>query len=82
MKNGLAVLLLVASSLASSLALANNCPNEMKAIDAKLNSTTNISTENLKKVKALREEGERLHKEGKHDQSMKSLQEAKKLLNM
>lgn len=81
MKNGLAVLLL-ASSLVSSLALANSCPKEMKAIDAKLNSTTNISTENLKKVKELREEGERLHKEGKHDESMKSLQEAKKILGI
>lgn len=78
MKKILAVLLLSAASLA----LANNCPNEMKAIDAKLNSGSNISVENLKKVKALREEGERLHKEGKHEQSMKTLQEAKKLLGI
>lgn len=78
MKNRLTALLF----LASSLAFANNCPNEMKAIDAKLNSTTNISTENKMKVKQLREEGERLHKDGKHDQSMKKLQEAKKLLGI
>ena len=33
-------------------------------------------------VKALRAEGERLHKEGKHTESMKALAEAKKLLGV
>lgn len=78
MKNSVAVLLFVTSSLA----FANNCPNEMKAIDAKLNSATGISPDNMAKVKALRAEGEKFHKEGKHDQSMKSLQEAKKILGI
>ena len=78
MKSALAVLLFSASSLV----LANNCPNEMKAIDAKLNSASGISSENMAKIKALRAEGEKFHKEGKHDQSMKSLQEAKKLLGI
>lgn len=50
----------------------------MKAIDAKLDSATGISAENMTKVKALRAEGEKLHKEGQHDDSMKSLQAAKK----
>lgn len=78
MKNLLAVLLFSVSSLA----LANNCPNEMKAIDAKLNSASGISAENMSKIKALRADGEKLHKEGKHDASMKALGEAKKLLGM
>lgn len=78
MKNFLAVLLLSVSSLA----LANNCPNEMKAIDAKLNSASGISAENMAKIKSLRADGERLHKEGKHDESMKALQDAKKLLGI
>lgn len=78
MKSALAVLLFSASSLV----LANNCPNEMKAIDAKLNSASGISSENMAKIKTLRAEGEKFHKEGKHDQSMKSLQEAKKLLGI
>lgn len=78
MKTLLAVLLLSMSSLA----LANNCPNEMKAIDAKLNAASGISAENMAKVKSLRADGERLHKEGKHDESMKALQEAKKLLGI
>ena len=78
MKNLLAVLLFSVSSLA----LANNCPNEMKAIDAKLGSASGVSAENMAKVKALRADGEKLHKEGKHDESMKALGEAKKLLGI
>lgn len=34
----------------------------------------------MTKVKALREEGEKLHKEGKHTELMKALAEARKLL--
>lgn len=78
MKNVLAVLLFSVSSLA----LANNCPNEMKAIDAKMSTASGISAENMAKIKTLRAEGEKYHKEGKHDQSMKSLNEAKKLLGI
>lgn len=78
MKNYVAVLLLSVSSLA----VANNCPNEIKAIDAKLNSASGISADNMAKIKSLRADGERLHKEGKHDESMKALQEAKKLLGI
>lgn len=78
MKRTLAILLFSASSLA----FANNCPNEMKAIDAKLDSASGISAENMAKIKALRADGERLHKEGKHDESMKALQQAKKLLGI
>lgn len=66
----------------SSLALAHNCPNEMKAIDAKLGSASGLSAENMSKVKNLRAEGEKLHKQGKHTESMQSLQEAKKLLGI
>jgi capsule polysaccharide export protein KpsE/RkpR len=66
----------------SSLAFAHNCPNEMKAIDAKLNSAKSLSAEDMTKVKALRADGEKLHKEGKHSESMKSLAEAKKILGV
>ncbi|HEV7616871.1 MAG TPA: hypothetical protein VGO51_02060 [Burkholderiaceae bacterium] len=78
MKNVLAILLFSASSLA----FAHNCPNEMKAIDAKLGSATGVSAENITKIKALRVEGEKFHKEGKHDESMKSLLVAKNLLGI
>jgi hypothetical protein len=65
----------------SPLALAHNCPNEMKAIDAAL-SSTKVAGADLDKVKALRAEGEKAHKEGKHSDSMKALGEAKKMLGI
>ena len=64
-----------------SVAFAHNCPNEMKAIDAKMPSVQ-LSAENMTKVKDLRAQGEKLHKEGKHTESMAALAEAKKMLGM
>jgi len=76
-------LILAAAALAaSSLAFAHNCPNEMKAIDAKLSSNPALSAADMTKVKALRADGEKFHKEGKHDDSMKALGGAKKLLGI
>ena len=63
-------------------AFANNCPNEMKAIDAKLAMKPQLSAENASRVKQLRADGEADHKAGKHDDSMKKLGEAKKLLGI
>ncbi|MBB3008886.1 hypothetical protein [Cupriavidus alkaliphilus] len=67
---------------ASGMAFAHNCPNEMKAIDAKLSTNPKLSTEDAAKVSKLRADGEAYHKAGKHDESMKSLLEAKKILGM
>jgi hypothetical protein len=67
---------------ASSLAFAHNCPNEMKAIDAKLATSPTLSAADMSKVKELRAEGEKDHKAGKHDESMKALGDAKKLLGI
>lgn len=75
----LAALLL---SGASGLALAHNCPNEMKAIDAKLSTKPALSPEDAAKVARLRADGEAYHKAGKHDDAMKSLGEAKKILGI
>jgi arabinogalactan endo-1,4-beta-galactosidase len=66
----------------SSLAFAHNCPNEMKAIDAKLATKPTLSAADMSKVKELRADGEKFHKEGKHDESMKALGSAKKLLGI
>lgn len=66
---------------AVTMATAHGCPGEMRAIDAKVN-TTALATADMSRVKALREEGEKLHKEGKHTESMKVLAEAKKLLGL
>jgi hypothetical protein len=65
----------------SSVALAHNCPNEMKAIDAELRKTE-LTGANLEKVKDLRSQGEKAHTAGKHDDSMKALGEAKKMLGI
>jgi hypothetical protein len=76
--------LLITIALASSagLALAHNCPNEMKAIDAKLATNPQLSSADAAKVKQLRADGEAQHKAGKHDDSMKTLGEAKKILGI
>ncbi len=76
-------LIIAAMALAaSSLAFAHNCPNEMKAIDAKLSTSPKLSAADMTKVKELRADGEKFHKAGKHDDSMKALGGAKKLLGI
>lgn len=67
---------------ASSGAWAHNCPNEMKAIDAKLATKPALAKDVADKVAKLRAAGETAHKAGKHDDSMKALGEAKKLLGI
>lgn len=74
--------LVLISMAAAGAALAHNCPNEMKAIDAKLATNPSLSADNAAKVKQLRADGEAHHKTGKHDDSMKSLAEAKKILGI
>ena len=69
-------------SFASGAALAHNCPNEMKAIDAKLATNPTLAAADMDKVKKLRADGEAAHKAGKHDDSMKALGEAKKMLGI
>jgi hypothetical protein len=69
-------------SVASGAAFAFSCPNDMKAIDAKLAANPSLSPENATKVKQLRADGETAHKAGKHDDSQKALGEAKKILGV
>ena len=76
-------LLVLAAGIAfAGAAWAHNCPNEMKAIDAKLATSPKLSDTDAAKVKQLRAEGETAHKAGKHDESMKALGDAKKLLGI
>jgi hypothetical protein len=76
------LLAFVAATVLAGSAWAHNCPNEMKAIDAKLASKPALSKENADKVAKLRTSGEAHHKAGKHTESMKDLGEAKKLLGL
>jgi len=75
-------LLALALAAATGLAMAHNCPNEMKAIDAKLATHPQLSDADAAKVKQLRADGEAAHKAGKHDASMKALGDAKKILGI
>ena len=54
----------------ASPAFAGHCPRDVKAVDAALEKGTNLDAEQLAKVKKLRDEGEQLHKDGKHGQSL------------
>ncbi len=75
-------LMFASLALACASAFAHNCPNEMKAIDAKLATKPMLSEADMAKAQSLRAEGEKHHKAGKHDESMKALGEAKKLLGI
>ena len=75
-------LVLIAGVFLAASAWAHNCPNEMKAIDAKLSTHPQLSKEQMDKVTQLRKSGEAAHKAGQHDASMKDLGEAKKILGI
>jgi len=68
--------------LAATPALAGSCPMHMKEIDAFMETNPGISKDMLDKAKDLRNEGEAMHKAGKHGESVAALAEAKKLLGM
>jgi hypothetical protein len=71
----------VAFALASSVSFAGNCPNEWKAIDAAL-PKAKLDAKQMAEVKKLRADGEQLHKDGKHSESMATLGKAKKILKI
>jgi hypothetical protein len=76
------LLALIAGLVVAGGAWAHNCPNEMKAIDARLATKPALSKDVADKVAKLRASGETHHKAGQHDASMKDLGEAKKLLGI
>lgn len=76
------LLALLAGFAVAGAAWAHNCPNEMKAIDAKLATKPALSKDVSDKVTKLRASGEAAHKAGNHGESMKDLGEAKKLLGI
>lgn len=72
----------VALLVASGSAFASSCPSDMKAIDAALASNPKLTAAEMTRVKELRAEGEALHKAGKHAESVKTLHEAKEILDI
>lgn len=76
------VLAAALAAFAVSPALAYHCPADMAEIDAALAKKPDLSAEQMGKVKALRTEGEALHKAGNHDRSVEVLAEAKGILGL
>jgi hypothetical protein len=68
--------------LMSGVAFANSCPTHMKAIDEALAKNPPLTAEQLAEVKEYREEGEKLHNEGKHAESVEALAKAEKILGI
>jgi hypothetical protein len=75
------IALFAALALASSIAFAHSCPKEMKAIDAAL-PKAELTAAQKSEVTKLRAEGEQLHKDGKHAESMEALGKAKGILGV
>lgn len=75
-------LTLVVFALAlSGVAFAGHCPKDAKAIDHGLQSSK-VDMTTAKDIKALRDEGMKLHNAGKHRESEKALAEAMRKLLM
>jgi hypothetical protein len=75
------IALFAALAFASSIAFAHSCPKEMKAIDAAL-PKAELTAAQKSEVTKLRAEGEQLHKDGKHAESMEALGKAKGILGV
>ena len=75
------LVLAIATVTFASLAWGGNCPAEMKAIDAAL-PKAKLNDKQAAEVKKLRADGEKLHKEGKHGESMAALGKAKGILGI
>ena len=73
--------LAIVLALAAGPAFAHSCPKEMRAIDAAL-PNAKLNASQMAEVKKLRADGETLHKQGKHDESMAALGKAKGILSI
>ncbi len=75
---------LVAATLAAAVsapALASQCPAHVKKIDAAM-ADAKLGQEQMAEVHRLRDEGQKLHDEGKHQASMEALAKAEKMLGL
>jgi hypothetical protein len=75
------IALMLALTFTAATASAHSCPKEMRAIDAAL-PNAKLNASQAADVKKLRADGEKLHKEGKHDESMAALGKAKGILGI
>lgn len=63
-------------------AFAMHCPMDMKKIDEAMAKQPDISADKLAEVKKMRAEGEKLHKAGKHQESVDILAKAMAILGI
>ena len=74
---------LFASTLfAAGTAFGFHCPQDMKKIDDALAKDPKLTTAQLDEVKKYRAEGEVLHKAGKHQEAIDTLEKAEKILGI
>lgn len=73
---------LVAGLLFSASAFAFHCPIDMKKIDEAMAKNPKLSAEQMGEMKNLRADGDALHKDGKHQESVYTLGKAMKILNI
>lgn len=68
-----------------SSAFAYSCPGLMSDVDRALENdqvVADLSQSQLDKVRKLRDRGEKLHSQGKHGESVETLNEAKSILGI
>ena len=66
----------------STSAFAFHCPMDMKKIDEAMAKSPQLTAQQVADVKKYRAEGEALHKQGKHQESVDTLAKAMKILNI
>ena len=76
------IALLTATLFATGTAFGFHCPQDMKKIDDALAKNPKLTTAQLDEVKKYRAEGEALHKAGKHQESVDTLEKAEKILGI
>ena len=71
-----------ATLFAAGTAFGFHCPQDMKKIDDALAQNPKLTMAQLDEVKKYRAEGEALHKAGKHQESIDTLEKAEKILGI
>ena len=66
----------------ASTALAFHCPADMKKIDEAMAKNPQLTAQQAADVKKYRAEGEALHRQGRHQESVDTLAKAMKILNI
>ena len=77
-----AIALAAATLFAAGTAFAFHCPQDMKKIDDAMAKNPKLSASQMDEVKKYRADGEKLHKEGKHQESIDTLAKAEKILGV